>query len=245
MKQNIYDNMDFYSGYIKMRKEKTGLNDVLEIPHFLSLLPEIKNKLILDLGCGYGELSLMYIKKGARKVVGVDISRNMINFAKEKNCNSKIEFINQSIEDYSFPKSSFDLVLSSLCFHYIKDFQKIIRKIYQSLNLNGYLIFSQEHPFTLAKIQTNGWCKDKNNKKIHWIVDNYHEEGERNHNWIVDNVKKYHRTMANIINTLIEEKFVVKKILEPHALEEEENKNADLLEERRRPPFLFIKCKKE
>lgn len=60
MKQNIYDNEIFSEEYDKMRNENKGTsaNDVIEIPIFRSLLPDLKDKSILDLGCFFFSVSL-------------------------------------------------------------------------------------------------------------------------------------------------------------------------------------------
>lgn len=79
MKQNIYDDEIFYKSYIELRMNSTGLNDVLEIPAFRSLLPDrLKDMDILELGCGFGESCYWYVSQGAAKVVGIDISEKMI-----------------------------------------------------------------------------------------------------------------------------------------------------------------------
>lgn len=244
MKQNIYDNEFFYNSYINLRNNSNGLNDVLEIPAFRSLLPSLYNKEILDLGCGYGENCKWYISEGAKKVVGIDISEKMIKRALELYSDNKIQYMNQSIEDINFNAESFDIVLSSLAFHYIFDFEDIVRKINSILKPGGILIFSQEHPIATAKKVADGWIKDENGQKLHWILDNYSDEGIREQNWFVEGVLKYHRTVSTIINTLIQNNFSIVKILEPIATEKAEELRTNLMEERRRPPFIVIKAQK-
>lgn len=117
--QNIYDNDQFFNSYIDLRKNNKGLNDVLEIPAFRSIIPNLIGKEILDLGCGYGESSKWYISQGAKKVTAVDISEKMINMAIELNRDEKIDYIKVPIEEIDFPENSFDVILSSLAFHYI------------------------------------------------------------------------------------------------------------------------------
>ena len=87
MKQNIYDNKDFYQEYDKMRKENKGYNanDLIEIPNFRSLVPNVENKKILDLGCGYGENCKYYKELCASKVLVIDLSKHMIDVANEYN----------------------------------------------------------------------------------------------------------------------------------------------------------------
>lgn len=83
-KQNIYDNEIFYEGYKKIRDNENNANNLFEIPALTSLLPELKDKRILDLGCGFGEHCIMFIEKGAASVVGIDISEKMLEVAKTR-----------------------------------------------------------------------------------------------------------------------------------------------------------------
>jgi hypothetical protein len=63
--------------------------------------------------------------------------------------------------------------------------------------------------------------------------------------WLIDGVIKYHRTIATILNALIDIGFKVERVLEPTAIKEAENLNKELQNERRRPPFLIIKAEKK
>jgi ubiquinone/menaquinone biosynthesis C-methylase UbiE len=240
--QNIYDNETFYTQYLELRENKKGLNEVLEIPAFRELLPDLKGKTILDLGCGFGESCKWYVTKGAEKVIGIDISENMIKKAKECFSDKKIEYVNISMEEFDFPKNYFDSVFSSLAFHYVDNFDSLLKKIRYILKSNGELVFSQEHPIAIAKKVSDGWVKNEYGEKLHWIMDDYDYEGERKQIWFVDGVIKYHRKLSSIINTLIDNSFRIDRVLEPIAIEEAEKINEKLKEERRRPPFLIIKA---
>jgi SAM-dependent methyltransferase len=244
VKQNIYDNPIFHQSYINLREKGKGLNDVLEIPAFRSLLPNLHNKKVLDLGCGFGESCKWYVANGAECVVGVDISDKMITKAKQEFSDNRIEYVNQSIEDIELKPNNFDLVLSSLAFHYVANFAKLVKRIYACVKPGGTLIFSQEHPVATAKKVSDGWVKDQNGKKVHWILDDYADEGIREQRWFIDGVIKYHRTLSTIINTLIQTGFQIESVLEPTATVESEEKNESLKEERRRPPFLIVKAQK-
>lgn len=127
MKQNIYDNPNFATEYDKMRTEKKGYNanDLIEIPNFRKLVPEVTNKKILDLGCGYGENAKYYKEHGASYVLGIDISTHMIEKAKAENHADNIEYQVLAMEDISSLKEKFDIVISSLAFHYVENFEKL------------------------------------------------------------------------------------------------------------------------
>ena len=83
MKQNIYDIKTFSEAYDKMRDENRGknANDLIEIPNFRKLIPDLNNKKVLDLGCGYGENDIYCREVGAKAVLEIDISDHMLKIA--------------------------------------------------------------------------------------------------------------------------------------------------------------------
>lgn len=76
--QNIYDNQIFFDGYKKLRGNPYAMNDIVEKPALFSLAPNLQNKSVLDIGCGYGENCAEFIKMGASSVTGLDISIKML-----------------------------------------------------------------------------------------------------------------------------------------------------------------------
>ena len=81
--QNIYDNQEFFDGYKKLRGNASAANDIVEKPALFSLAPDLHNKSVLDIGCGYGENCVQFLKLGATKVTGLDISAKMLEIAKK------------------------------------------------------------------------------------------------------------------------------------------------------------------
>jgi ubiquinone/menaquinone biosynthesis C-methylase UbiE len=244
MKQNIYDVPGFFKGYQRMRDSQGTLNEMLEQLAMLSLLPDIKGSSVLDLGCGTGDLCRRLSVLGAQKVIGVDISVNMLEQAK-KDVPSGVTFLNKAMEDLDFDTESFDMVVSSLAFHYVSDLLTLFQKIHVWLKPSGILLFSIEHPImTSAQGIHHGWAKDSTGNKLYWPVDCYSQEGKRESHWFVEGVIKYHRTISTIINSLINTGFTIRAIEEPVASEEDEKNWTVLKEARRRPPFLIVKSKK-
>lgn len=97
--QNIYDNEIFFNGYFNLRQNDNNANNIFEKPALFSLLPTLNNKTVLDLGCGYGEHCIHFIEKGAKRVVGIDISKKMLAIAKAENANQNITYLNIPMED--------------------------------------------------------------------------------------------------------------------------------------------------
>ncbi|MEI3607057.1 class I SAM-dependent methyltransferase [Pseudogracilibacillus sp. SE30717A] len=244
MKQNVYDNSTFFKAYTNLRESGITYNDFIEQPAIKSIVPNMKGKSVLDLGCGDGHFSKYCIENGAKKVIGIDISTNMIERAKKINGDKHIEYICVPMEDLKLTNQQFDLVISSLSIHYVEDYSALIRNINRLLKSNGEFIFSTEHPIVTARKGTSHWISTEENNKLHWALDNYHEEGKREHDWFVDGVVIYHRTISTLINTLIENGFVLDKIVEPQPTPVGLEKMPKLIHEKRRPSFIIIKSKK-
>ena len=154
-------------------------------------------KSVLDLGCGYGENCAEFKARGARAVLGVDISEKMLEVATQEH--PDIEFIRADISDLSFIKEKYDVVFSSLAVHYVEDFAAFTRGVYDVLNPGGYFIFSQEHPLTTAPIAGAGWFRDDDGNVLHYKLTDYARGGKRSTKWFVEGVRKYHRTFSEII----------------------------------------------
>ncbi|MHA4133864.1 class I SAM-dependent methyltransferase [Bacillus cereus] len=104
-------------------------------------ITEIQNKQIIDIGCGGGiytkELALM----GAKNVVGLDFSKEILQAAKE-NCNnfSNILFIHGDAHNIPYPNETFDIVISRAVIHHLQDIPTFLREASRILNKNGVLI---------------------------------------------------------------------------------------------------------
>ena len=150
MKENKYDDNIFFQKYSQMSRSQQGLAGAGEWETLKKLLPDFKDKRVLDLGCGYGWHCVYAMEHGASSVVGVDISHKMLEVAKEKTHFPQVEYKCCAIEDVEFPEESFDVILSSLAFHYVADYEILVKKIYRILKSGGKLVFTVEHPVFTA-----------------------------------------------------------------------------------------------
>ena len=242
--QNIYDNEIFFEGYKKIRDNEVNANNLFEIPALFSMMPELKGKRVLDLGCGFGEHCRRFVDYGAEKVVGVDISEKMLEVAMTENSHPRITYINIPMEEIPQLNEQFDVVVSSLAFHYIEDFEGVIKNVYDMLDVGGIFLFSQENPLCTCHSGGNRWTRDEKGNKLYLNLADYGVEGERESVWFVDNVKKYHRTFSTIINTLIEAGFSVEKMIEPLPTDELLEKYPHYKDLFHKPDFLLIKVRK-
>ena len=137
VQQNIFDNVTFFEGYKKIREKTVNANNLFEIPALLSMIPDLKEKSVLDLGCGFGEHCKLFVDYGAEKVIGIDISSKMLEVARRENSDPKIEYINMPMEDIAQMDETFDVVVSSLALHYVEDFVGVVKNVYSLLDTDG------------------------------------------------------------------------------------------------------------
>jgi ubiquinone/menaquinone biosynthesis C-methylase UbiE len=88
---------------------------------------ELKGKLLLDAGCGNGELSIGLSTLGL-KVVAMDVSRSVYR-AKEFDKDKKIEIVRGSVSQPPFKPNSFDIVYSSGVLHHNPDTKYAFNKL--------------------------------------------------------------------------------------------------------------------
>ncbi|MFJ7736956.1 class I SAM-dependent methyltransferase [Lysinibacillus sp. NPDC097287] len=243
MKQNKYDDENFFSAYEKMPRSINGLESAGEWHVLKALLPELRDKSILDLGCGFGWHCRYAREQQARAVIGVDISEKMLQKAREKTDDPLISYIRMPIEDINFSDEQFDVVISSLAFHYVKSFEVICKKVYKYLKPGGSFVFSVEHPIFTSRDEQD-WYYDEKGDRLHWAVDNYQSEGIRETTFLTENVIKYHRTFSTYLNDLIDAGFTIKAVKEPEPSEEMLESIPEMKDELRRPMFLIISAQK-
>lgn len=244
MKQNKYDDPNFFSAYKQMPRSIKGLEGAGEWHVLKSLVPELQNKNVLDLGCGFGWHCRFAREQQASSVVGVDISAKMLQQARELTDDPAISYLQMPIEEIAFPNSHFDVVISSLAFHYIESFEAICKKVHDCLKPGGTFVLSVEHPIFTSRNEQD-WHFDDQGNRLHWPVDNYQAEGVRETTFLTENVIKYHRTISTYMNDLIGAGFVLKAVKEPMPSDDMLKNNSMMKDENRRPMFLIISAEKE
>lgn len=238
--QNIYDDPKFFEGYRRLPRSEAGLRAAYEWPAFQRLLPpSLQGLRILDLGCGFGYFAREARARGARQVIGVDLSERMLAAARAATHDDGILYVPAALEDYAPEAAAFDLVVSSLAVHYIADYGALVRKVAACLVDGGRFALSVEHPIFTAH-GSSDWYYGAQGERLHWPVDRYRDEGERRTTWFVDGVVKYHRTIETYVNGLLGAGLCLIRLDEPEAEAALLVQHPEWRDERRRPPFLLM-----
>ena len=132
----------FYDGFADSYESKMNLLKC-QIPNLIA--DKLKGQSfqnVLDLGCGTGSCGL-FLKKQTTRLIGVDISKNMIQKAEEKHIYDAL-FTNDISDFLQNTKEQFDLIIAADVFCYINNLKDILKEIHNVLNSSGTFIFTIE-----------------------------------------------------------------------------------------------------
>jgi len=215
---DVYNRFGDY--YHDSRKKTSGRlhNEFIDIPATLSLLPNsLKNKKILDAGCGSGIYSVLLTKKDG-EVIGVDISKKMIEIATRQTPKGlNIKYLVSGLYDLPFKNESFDIIVCNYVLENVEDLAKVFEQFFKVLTKKGVCIISLSH-----FMRGNSTPTIKDNKE-QWVVENYFNTELRKSNFgggMI--VPKYRRTLQNYVDDLSKVGFVIERILEPQPIPEGE-----------------------
>lgn len=125
----------------------------VEYRAFLSLLKDLKNKKVLDIGCGRGRYSLRIAKK-AKEVIGIDISDKSIKKAHKAANKFKVHNFKGIVSNFSTPlyENYFDYVIMVNLIHHVDDLDLIFKNVKKSLKKDGSLMIFEFNPLNLLFI---------------------------------------------------------------------------------------------
>jgi ubiquinone/menaquinone biosynthesis C-methylase UbiE len=232
-------------------------------PAFFGILPGLKDKRVLDVGCGEGFNTRKLAELGA-EIVGIDISEAMIEAARQCDRNQPqcIKYHVASGSEMSmFTDESFDAVVSTMAMMDMPNYISCIREIARVLKHNGLFQFSILHPCTMTPVWE--WVKNAEGYLKGLVVGNYFGLEETRPDQDVEQwyfsaappevkartrqfrIPRFFRTLSEYVNTLIESGFRIEKIIEPYADQEAVEKYPHLVETRIVPYSLVLQCYKE
>ncbi|KAJ1334066.1 toxoflavin synthase [Microdochium nivale] len=254
MAQNIYDNNDFFDNYVQLDRQTKGLAGAPEWPQLRAMLPaDLGGLHLLDLGCGMGWVCRWAVENGAASAHGIDLSQNMLARADEMSRNNdttkegKATYERADLDSLSLPSDRYDVVFSSLAFHYLENLPQLVAQISKTLRADGgRLVFSVEHPiFTapdgiFAAPLTAGMRTDEQTGRSYWPVDAYQHEGPRLRSWFVEGVRKQHRTVGTYIRILLDAGFELTEFVEWCPSVEQLKAAPEWHSEVIRPTFLLV-----
>jgi SAM-dependent methyltransferase len=104
--------------------------------------PDFHDKTILDVGSGHGSLCIYIARAGAKKVIGIDLNKKLIDFAKENlkrnypELREVVEF--QCCDLNEYPENEyFDFIVSKNTFEHILELESMLKSMKRCLKGGG------------------------------------------------------------------------------------------------------------
>ena len=167
---------------------------------------------VIELGCGTGKNTTFLLKK-ADEIIGLDFSQEMLNKAKAKIKDERVEFRKADLtKSWEIDNDFADLITCSLTLEHIKNLNHIFNQANLKLKKNGLFFISELHPFkqysgSKAKYETENGTKELE-VYIHHISE-YIDDAKNNGLEFVEMKECFDENTENGIPRLIS--FVFKK----------------------------------
>jgi ubiquinone/menaquinone biosynthesis C-methylase UbiE len=181
MNNNTQNNAAAYDAQATNWKDVMDVNvghKYLEKPAMYSQLPQtLENKRVLSVGVGSGEELTEIKNRNPIAVTAIDISEKLMAIAKTQH--PDVAFEKMDMSHMTFADRSFDLIYSSLTFHYAPDWDVLLSEMYRVLIPGGTLLFSTHNPpywdlkQKTGNVYTNarGVSMNEHRKVINDVVD--------------------------------------------------------------------------
>lgn len=175
--------------------------------------------IVLDVGCGDGQIGRAVARTHGSRVIGVDPTWNQVVVAKERGdreqgCN--VDVMRAEAARLPMVDGCVDAVVACLVFEHISDVDSAIAEVSRVLRPGGRFAFFLNHP--LLQTPGSGWIDDQilDPPEQYWRIGDYLIEEET-----VEEVEKdvfipfIHRPLSRYVNTLVRHGLVITGLEEP------------------------------
>ncbi len=131
--------------------DEFGLDHYTKIATKLLEGVDVRDKEVLDVGCGTGVMSILVLKQGAARLTCGDISEYMLGQCRKKmmaqgTVAGKVDFRQLDTESLPYDDESLDVVVSGMLLGLVPNQQKVVTEIARVLRPGGILAFSTHAP---------------------------------------------------------------------------------------------------
>ncbi len=206
----------------------------------LDAIGDVADRKVIDLGCGEGSFSRMLAERGA-VVTGLDLCRPLIEFARMHRVTNEAYLIGDMEDLNELPENEFEVAISYISLVDVSDMQSAVREAFRILCPDGLFVVCNLHPMISASLN---WIK-QGSLKLHYPVDHYFDEGERDiarqddQPWTM-----FHRTLSTHVRTFLDIGFAVEDIREPTPTDAQAARYPFVSDNLRVPEFIIYTLRK-
>lgn len=216
-----------------VREGKDYYREEMNNPAAFKMIGNVKGKHVLDLSCGEGYNTRILARMGA-KAVGVDFSKKMIEWARQKEKEEKLGisyYVSDAADLKEFESESFDVVTCLMALMDIERYDEAISEVARVLKKNGRFVFSITHPCFEYGATTDGepiaeWkyeegTEEAEKRASHLEVKRYFGIIRCEVVWDMKRIAKpfktlsFHRTLSDYFQALYENGLLVSRLTEP------------------------------
>jgi len=231
--------------------------DAVNLPAFLELLPDIAGKKGLDVGCGEGHNTRRFAERGAQ-MTAIDIAPTFVRYAAQTETDQprNIGYAVASALELPFAVGEFDFATAVMSLMDMPNHERALTEIHRVLRPGGFLQFSIAHPcfFPPHRRLVRGANRDAYAIEVGRYFDRIDGEIDR---WLFSAapaalkaglkefaVPRFHRTLSEWLNAVIESGFSIEQVAEPRADEETAKRVPAVADTRIAAYFLHVRCRK-
>ena len=209
--------------------EANPFTSLYEAPGLQALLPPVRGRRALDVGCGGGRTSAWLLEQGA-EVVGFDVSPELLRLAHERLPSASFVVADLGAP-LPFEDASFDVAVASLVMHYLRDWAPALRELRRVLRPGGALALSTHHPAMDVELSRSGDYFEIEELRDVWTVGGRERE-----------VRFWHRPLSRMFREIADGGFRVDELSEPQPLPEMRERFPEAWERlTTNPHFLFLR----
>ncbi|GAK84149.1 ubiquinone/menaquinone biosynthesis methyltransferase UbiE [Vibrio ponticus] len=210
-------------------------NACLERPSTQSMLDDVREAAVIDMGCGSGIYAGWFLERSVKSLTCMDISPQMVELVKQS-FGEQVCAYTQDIA-LGLPNEaddSADVIICPLVLHYVEHLEPVFNEVFRVLKNGGYLVFSTHHPFADFECSTSG-----NYFARETVEEEWNTIGEP------VAVKFYRRSLTEIFEAVTKAGLVVTRLSEGQVDEKAKLICEDTYQRlSREPNFIFVRCEK-
>lgn len=214
-------------------------NALYDRPAVLSMLPDVAEKRVLDIGCGPGFYAEKLLERGAQ-VVSFDVTPDFVEITRERIGDRATVLQHDLRQPLHFAQDGeFDGAIAPLVLDYIEDWESVFREVRRVLKPGGWLVCSAGHPMG-----------DWHYTQKHGLARDYFATESFSIKWSgfgepAPVVHSFRRPLAAQINPLLRAGLALEEVLEPLPVEAMRTIDPEHYEElRRQPAFLVMRARR-
>ncbi len=217
---------------------RTGMLD----SWMLRAIGDVSGRAVIDIGCGEGRFCRLLAGLGAA-VTGVDHTEPLIEQARALGGDGETYIVGDAEDLAGVPDASFDVAVSYIVLVDLLDYRRSVREAHRVLRPGGRFVVCNVHPMRSAVEGPETWVMD-GDRKLHYRLDDYTDEGPREFGWWDRTFVNMHRTLSSHVSAFLDAGFVLEALQEPVPSEEQLEVHPEFDDELRVPNFIIFALRK-